>query len=56
MQSIQPVDPKPGTGIIVTFKNYKWAAEVLKQDENDLLKQVQAANRKDEVCVIRVPR
>lgn len=56
MQSIQAIDPKPGTAIIVTFKNYKWAAGVLKQTEAELLKKVQEYNRKEQALLIKVPR
>ena len=55
-QPIQPADPKPGQAILVTFKNYKWAAEILGENEETLLKEVQACNREDEICVRSVPR
>lgn len=56
MQSIQSANPKPGTMIFVTFKNHKWAAEILKVDEADLLKEVQTAGRKEELVLKKVPK
>lgn len=55
MQSIQSANPKPGTLVFVTFKNHKWAAEVLQVNEAELLKEVQAAGRADEVVIKKVP-
>lgn len=55
-QPIQPKDPKPGSYIIVTFKNHVWAAEKVGKPVEEVLKAVQEANRSEKACLMRVPR
>lgn len=55
-QPIQPLDPKPGSYILVTFKNHVWAAEKTGKPVEEVLKYVQECNRNEVPCTLRVPR